>query len=866
YCTSGATLAQNEDIYRVNIGTIDNSSTCATRIIGNNSVQNSYSNYTNIPSGDLLVGATIPFNIRVGSCSNVLDTMRLAIYVDLNGNGVINDTTEILYVSNRFISPRDSTISGFITVPCGNVFTGKTRLRVVYSSAPTLSLCGGYVYGETEDYTVNLVNNTQQIVSVKTIQKDSKYLPGSKNVPVLSIPIVVSGSCGVIFIDSIKINGLDSISLAKNIGAIKLYKTNSSGVFNTQNIVDSVDNLGSAYYTFGKSRNILQNAENGLLDTNYYWVAVDLKPTAKAGDTLAIGVESIYVSGQQPIAGGGILKTGGVVMVDTFNNIIGANQTQVDTTEILTGAIDARVIHLKVKMDSVGKLVTLQKLAINVVGTTQLNNITNIKVWSTGGKDSFYTTKQFGNTVSNVNYTNNEINGVDTLNYGENHYWLTYSISTTAAINNKVKIGIDSLSIHYQNLYENRYGVSTLGVNLVSRDILSEVCSSGAVNPNNEQIYKVQINGQVNTSVSNELAPGSYSVAGSYSNYTNLRPVQVKQGDTISLQVNVGTNVQTPFLSRLGIYIDWNKDRVFNDSTELVYVSPVENSSIAGRNYSVLLRVPCNANIGNARVRLIYLETNGALPLNGCGNYGYGETEDYVIQINKGDTFKYNNYIIKSFTTPLIPGATGQIMQIGLTYNGCTAGVVKNMVFNTAGTTNILDIMDAKLYKIISNRAPIDFSNNVRLLDSVKELGNGIIQFNTFTDTVQTNTGLLDSAQYLLKYTILPNALNGDSIITRFDNVNVQGQNRDVFPVITHRQVIQYPTYTITTLAQNGTITNSQNVLYNGNVAITYSPNIGFYLGNIRLNGQNIGLDSQSRYSFNQLKSNQNIQVTYNQI
>ena len=864
YCSSGATVAQNEDIYRVNIGALDNSSTCNTFIIGNNSVQNRYSNYTNLTPTDVLIGATIPFNIRVGSCSNTLDSMRLAIFIDLNGNGEINDTSEILYISNRFLSPKDSTIAGFINVPCSINYSGKTRLRVVYSSAATLSLCGGYNFGETEDYTVNLVNNIQQIVGVKTIQGNSKNLPGTINVPVLQIPIVVRGSCNVLIMDSITINTLDSIGLLTNVQAIKLYKTNS-GVFNTQNLFDSVNNPTSGVYTFGRYRDILQYSDNGLLDTNYYWIAVDLKSTAKAGDILSFGVKSIYINNQEPIQNDSIVKIGGVVLVDTFNNFVGATQIQTDSTELLTGIKDTRVLHLRINMDNFGKAVTLKSLQINAFGTTQLSDITNIKVWSTGSKDSFYTLNQFGNTISNVRYDTNNIQGAAPLNYGENHFWLTYSISTTASINNKVKVGLDNLSINYQNLYVNNYAIPA-GVDLVSRNIQLNVCSSGSINPNNEQIYKVQIGGRVNTSLANTLASGDYSVAGSYSNYTNLEPVVVKQGDTISLRVNVGTNVNAPFPSKLGIYIDWNQDRIFNDSTELVYQSPVENSSITGRNYTVLLRVPCNANIGNARVRLIYLETNGALPLNGCGSYGYGETEDYAIQINKGEAFKYNNYFIQSNIGTLTPGVEENIMQIGLIYNGCTSDVVKNMVINTAGTTNILDIAGAKLYKIINNSLSSNFSNNLRLLDSSTSFGNGIIRFSRLLDTVQSKLGVTDTVQYVLRYAIKADATNRDSVITGLDSLVLQGNNIIVSPVIRNRQVIQYPTYTITTAVQNGVITNSQNVLYNGNGVITYSPNIGFYLANIRLNGQNIGLDSVSRYSFSQIKSNQQIQVTYNQI
>ena len=64
YCTSSATSTADEDIFRVKIGTLDNSSTCSSLAPGFGSVQNKYSNYTSgtgAPApGVIISGGTNP--------------------------------------------------------------------------------------------------------------------------------------------------------------------------------------------------------------------------------------------------------------------------------------------------------------------------------------------------------------------------------------------------------------------------------------------------------------------------------------------------------------------------------------------------------------------------------------------------------------------------------------------------------------------------------------------------------------------------------------------------------------------------------------------------------------------------------------
>jgi hypothetical protein len=83
--------------------------------------------------------------------------------------------------------------TGNFIMPC-NVLLGETRMRVamIQSSTPILP-CGTYNYGETEDYTVNILPNPLTFNSVGTVQQTGVVAPGTTDVVITKIPVRVDG-------------------------------------------------------------------------------------------------------------------------------------------------------------------------------------------------------------------------------------------------------------------------------------------------------------------------------------------------------------------------------------------------------------------------------------------------------------------------------------------------------------------------------------------------------------------------------------------------------------------------------------------------------------------------------------------------
>ena len=167
YCSSGATSTADEDIFNVTVGTMSNSSTCATIAPGPLSIQNRYSNYTSgtgAPAApNVFSGAANPVSVTIGTCGGNF-TNSVAVFIDLNQDGDFVDTGEKVYVSAAgAVGPHTET--GLMNIP-GTATLGTTRMRVVNVETGTpgsIVPCGTYTWGETEDYNVNIVPCVQGV-------------------------------------------------------------------------------------------------------------------------------------------------------------------------------------------------------------------------------------------------------------------------------------------------------------------------------------------------------------------------------------------------------------------------------------------------------------------------------------------------------------------------------------------------------------------------------------------------------------------------------------------------------------------------------------------------------------------------------
>lgn len=146
YCTSGASNTADTRIGNVSIGSINNTSptSCQT-----------YTDYTNL-STNLTIGNSTSISVSQNSCGSSYGAYW-SVWIDYNQDMDFSDPGELVgsYGSTNGLYSANSIN---FTVPV-TALPGNTRMRVVLiegTSTPS-NPCGTYSWGETEDYTVNLV-------------------------------------------------------------------------------------------------------------------------------------------------------------------------------------------------------------------------------------------------------------------------------------------------------------------------------------------------------------------------------------------------------------------------------------------------------------------------------------------------------------------------------------------------------------------------------------------------------------------------------------------------------------------------------------------------------------------------------------
>jgi PKD repeat protein len=150
YCASNATSTLDEYIDTVRIGSFANQSfgQCAT-----------YTNFYNTVSAPILfMGDTIPASVSTRDCENTGFYSRyVEMYIDYNQDGVFSDPTErVLFGSAANLA--QSSVNMNIIIP-NTALSGPTGMRVVcreFGDATSVTPCGTYSYGETEDYLVDI--------------------------------------------------------------------------------------------------------------------------------------------------------------------------------------------------------------------------------------------------------------------------------------------------------------------------------------------------------------------------------------------------------------------------------------------------------------------------------------------------------------------------------------------------------------------------------------------------------------------------------------------------------------------------------------------------------------------------------------
>ncbi|MDP4253106.1 MAG: S8 family serine peptidase [Bacteroidota bacterium] len=145
YCASSGSGAGGARIDNLTLANINNNNSAGCK---------SYSDFTGVAAARLPVGQTLPISITTSSCDVSNANRVITVYIDLNNNGNFTDPGEMLLQSGVLTN---GTFNGSITIPGNTKAGGYSRMRVIAeetSSPASVSPCGTYGNGETQDYRV----------------------------------------------------------------------------------------------------------------------------------------------------------------------------------------------------------------------------------------------------------------------------------------------------------------------------------------------------------------------------------------------------------------------------------------------------------------------------------------------------------------------------------------------------------------------------------------------------------------------------------------------------------------------------------------------------------------------------------------
>lgn len=130
----------------------------------------------------------------------------------------------------------------------------------------------------------------------------------------------------------------------------------------------------------------------------------------------------------------------------------------------------------------------------------------------------------------------------------------------------------------------------------------------------------------------------------------------------IALEGFTGGNFNTSWV----VFFDWNQDFDFDDADERYEIGFLANSTgTDGAQLTGNIAVPADATLGSTRMRVLKMYTaSEAYPASACGPVGYGQSEDYSVNVGIETSLEFAEFEFK-----MGPNPTHDFVNISATEN-----------------------------------------------------------------------------------------------------------------------------------------------------------------------------------------------------
>jgi hypothetical protein len=289
------------DITNVTFGTINNATACVN-LTGTQGVATGtagmYSRFAGsaVPIPNCERGILMPISVTINSCGTSY-SHAVYVFIDFNQDGDFTDANEKTTIF-AYANPGTHTINSTISIP-STATLGNTTMRILCVESSSFSNpCGTYTWGETEDYTINIIAGVTNMsyVSCTTTQNNTTSVgQGSANKEIICVEVVTSGMLNPLTLTGFRFRTDGTTNTTTDILNAKVYYTGNSGTFSPINqfgttVVSppapgaNMDIAGTQTLTGGK---------------NYFWLTYDINTTATIGNVVDAQCLTVQVSGNQ---------------------------------------------------------------------------------------------------------------------------------------------------------------------------------------------------------------------------------------------------------------------------------------------------------------------------------------------------------------------------------------------------------------------------------------------------------------------------------------------------------------------------------------------------------------------------------------
>ena len=199
---------------------------------------------------------------------------------------------------------------------------------------------------------------------------------------------------------------------------------------------------------------------------------------------------------------------------------------------------------------------------------------------------------------------------------------------------------------------------------------------------------------------------------GGYGDYTALS-TDICQGasEAITLYPGFASSTYDEYWT---VWIDWNHDGDFDDAGETVFQDH-GYSSVSGN-----INVPAMAQLGETRMRIAMVY--GCYSYGSCGSFGYGEVEDYTVNVIMGASDKGAATEAEADVEPTAPVATA-LMVSKLYPNPAVDNVNLELISPASGNAAVL-VIDITGKVLLTNSYDIEMGTNTFRMN-VSDLSSG---------------------------------------------------------------------------------------------------------------------------------------------